>query len=72
MLKVFYVWIMISLVSISSDSSFQVDLNTSPSASLNKARKECSYIAYITSELFSGVIIPRTRATRHHIISSSS
>ena len=36
MSEVFSLWIMMSLVSISSNFPFQVDLNTSPSASLNK------------------------------------
>ena len=39
MSEVFSLWIMMSLVSISSNFPFQVDLNTSPSASLNKEQE---------------------------------
>ena len=39
MSEVFSLWIMLSLVSISSNFPFQVDLNTSPSASLNKEQE---------------------------------
>ena len=44
MSEVFSLWIMLSLVSISSNFPFQVDLNTSPSASLNKARTKYSHL----------------------------